>query len=111
MLPQLGTQPGATRRKRPPTRAIHRCSYPPQISVLVKHPAAAAVVFFGHLAALIHQFFDHLDEGLHTFWQVARFRRPVVHLRVDVGGVFGIPGGVHVVVPDALQVGGLGARA
>ena len=35
--------------------------------------------------------------------------RPVVHLRVDVDGVVGAPRGAQVLVPNALEVGGLGA--
>src|SRR5687767_4922504 len=43
-----------------------------------------------------------------TFRQVGRFRRPVVHLRVDIDGVLTLPGRRHQMVPYSLQVGGLG---
>ena len=39
--------------------------------------------------------------------QVGFFGRPVVHLRIDVDGVLTVPGRVHTVVPDALQIGRL----
>ena len=54
---------------------------------------------------------DHGDQGLDGFGQGARFRRPVVHLGVDVDGVFAAPGRVGALVPNALEVGGLIAGA
>lgn len=42
--------------------------------------------------------------------QVGDFGRPVIHLGVDVAGVFAVPGGFEAVVPDALEIGGLAAR-
>ena len=44
------------------------------------------------------------------FRQVGQLRRPVVHLRVDVGRVVAAPGGLEAGIPDALQVGGLATR-
>ena len=41
--------------------------------------------------------------------KVGGLHRPVVHLRVDVDGVVGAPRGAQVLVPNALEVGGLGA--
>ena len=43
--------------------------------------------------------------------EVRRLRRPVVHLAVDVHRPVGAPRRADVLVPDALQVGGLGAGA
>src|SRR5437588_542356 len=44
-----------------------------------------------------------------AFGQVANFCRPIVHLGVNVDGVFAVPGRLELVVPEALEVGGLAA--
>ena len=43
------------------------------------------------------------------FGEVGQLGRPVVHLRIDVGGVIAAPGCLHPGIPDSLQVGGLAA--
>jgi len=42
--------------------------------------------------------------------QVAHFGGPVVHLGVDVDCVLAIPGRFEVLIPKALQIGGLRSR-
>ena len=37
--------------------------------------------------------------------QVGRFRRPIIHLDIDVGVIIGVPGRAVVVVPQPLQIG------
>ena len=74
------------------------------------HPAARAVVFPRDGRALVGQLPDHPEQRLGTLGEVGHLGRPVVHLRVDVGRVLRIPHGIHVLVPDPLQVGRLRAR-
>ena len=76
----------------------------------MEDPAAGAVVLPGHLAALVRELADHAEERLGALGEVADLGRPVVHLGVDVGRVFRIPHGIHVLVPDPLEVGRLRSR-
>ena len=46
-----------------------------------------------------------------TLGKVRRFRRPVVHLGVDIDRVLAFPRRRHQGIPDALQVCGLRSRA
>ena len=48
---------------------------------------------------------DEFEQGLVQFRQVRHFRGPVVHLKIDVRGVFRVPRWEHLVVPDTLQIG------
>lgn len=111
VLPQVGGQPGSADGEGAPAWAVHGGGDSPEVGVLVEDPAVGSVVFFGDLRALVGELLDHGEEGLGELAEVGRVGGPVVHLGVDVSGVFGIPGGVLVVVPDALEVGGLGSRA
>ncbi len=52
-----------------------------------------------------------LDKRLGALGEGAGFGQPVVHLGVDVDGVVAAPGGAHMWVPDALEVGRGAARA
>ena len=108
---EVGHEPGAADRPRPPRGAVHRRGRAPQVGVLVHHPATRAPVFasgllsgHGHLAHQLLERPDHLR-------QVAGLGRPIVHRQVDVDGVLGVPPRIWIVVPDPLQVGGLRARA
>ncbi len=38
------------------------------------------------------------------------FRRPVIHLRIDIDGILTVPWRIQLVIPDTLQGGGLAAR-
>ncbi len=109
VLPQVGGEPGPAGGEGPPGRAVHGRGDPPEIGVLVVHPSPGAVVLSGHVRALVRQLPHQAGQGLGELAQVAHLRRPVVHLGVDVGGVLRVPRGVHVLVPDALEIGGLGA--
>ena len=75
-------------------------------------PATCAIHLLCRFGTCHTDVFHHLDEGVVTLRQVGNLSRPVVHLDIDVGGVLGVPGRIltGVGVPQALQVGRLGAR-
>ena len=110
VLPEVSGQPGAARGEPAPVRPVHRRGHTPDVGVLVVHPAARAVMFTGDGRALVGQFPDHPEQRLGALGQVRHLGRPVVHLGVDVRRVLRIPHGIHVLVPDPLQVGGLRPR-
>ena len=71
----------------------------------MRDKTTAVVEFPRGVATSGHQRFGELDQRIVQFGQVARLRRPVVHLQVDVGVVVGVPRCIDVLVPNALQVG------
>ena len=116
MLPEVGAEPGAAHAPVGPggralSEVADRGGLPPQIHIVVRYPAAAAVVDGGGSCAGLAEAFDQVEQRPVALGEVAGLGVPVVHLGVDVGGPVGAPGRADLVVPDALQVGGLGAGA
>ena len=104
-------EPGAASGKRAPTRSIHRRRHSPKVGILVMNPAARTIMFSRHLAALIGQLSDHRKEWLGAFAEVSDLGGPIVHLGVDVCCVLGIPGRIHIFVPDSLKIRRLRSRS
>ena len=73
--------------------------------------AAASVHFRRSHAATLADALDQVDERQMKLGQVHDLGGPVVHLRIDVDGVFAAPGRPGVRTPDALKVQGQGAGA
>ncbi|MNP54078.1 hypothetical protein D3C76_1486070 [compost metagenome] len=73
-------------------------------------PASGAVIHLGRLPAVNGQAADVADERFMQLSQVAHFRRPVIHFRINVQRIIGAPGSPGLLVPDSLQVGRLGSR-
>ncbi len=92
VIPKLGHQPGAARRPDAPIGAVDRAGGAPDISIVVHHPAAGAVVGSRHFSAGDGQFLGHLQDRLHHVGEVGRIGQPVVHLQVYIGGIFAAPG-------------------
>ena len=110
MLPNMGGQPGTTRGEHAPGSTVYRTGNAPEVGIVMGHPTTAAIHLTGRLSARHTQVLNHREQGLLGFSQITYQGRPVVHLGIDVDGVFGIPGGIALVVPYALQVGWLSAR-
>ena len=72
---------------------------------MVEGPAAGAVGLAGRDGARDGQTADEVGEGRDGLRKIGDFRRPVVHLQVDVGVEVGVPGRLEVLVPDALKIG------
>ena len=72
---------------------------------MVQYPAFNAIHVAGRLLALLVNLADELEQRLVHLRQVRHLRGPVVHLQVDVRGVFRVPRRKHLVVPQTLQVG------
>ncbi len=110
VVPDQGGQPGATGLPHPPLRSVDDRGAPPRVGVVVRHPAAGAVLRLGHPGAGHGQVVDHVEDRAEALGQVRRVGGPVVHRQVGVDGELRVPGRSHLVVPDALQVRRLGAR-
>ena len=114
VLVEVLRQPRPGHRPRGPHRVAvapvaDHAGVPPDVGVVVRRPAARAVHRRRGPRAGDRQITDEREERLVQLGEVGRFRRPVVHLGVDVDRVVRAPRRPHVVVPDALQVGGLRA--
>ena len=71
----------------------------------MQHPAVGTIHITRRLLTLLVTLANQFEQGLIQLRQIRDFRRPVIHLQVDVRGVFRIPRRKHLVVPEALQIG------
>ena len=110
MFPQILAEPCAAQRPQAGIRPVNRRGRAPQVGVVVSHPAAGVVIHLGRAGAGLRQVHDHRGQRRDAFGKVRNLRGPVIHLRVDVDGVFAAPRRVHGIVPDALEIRGLAAR-
>jgi len=111
VLPQVHAQPCTAQGPHPVLGPVDRGRGPPQVCVVVGDPPPGPVLDLGRAGPGLGELGDHPDQGLRALGQVGRLRGPVVHLCVDVDRVLAAPGRAHLVVPEALEVGRLGARA
>ncbi len=81
----------------------------PYVGVVMRYPSACAVVGACGFGTLHRQLVHEAEQRLMAFCKVGWFGRPVVHLCVDIDGVFAVPRGKPFAAPQALQVGRLGA--
>ena len=63
------------------------------------------------LPAWLAQRLDVVEQRAMRLREIGHFRRPVVHLQVDVEVIVAVPRGAHTVVPQPLQIRGQSARA
>ena len=114
VLVEVLRQPRPGHRPRGPHRVAvapvaDHARVPPEVGVVVRRPAARAVHRRRGARAVHRQLTDERQQRLVQLGEVGRFRRPVVHLRVDVDRVVRAPRRPDVFVPDALEVGRLRA--
>ncbi len=111
VLPEVRAQPGAARGPQAPQRAVDRRGGPPQVGVVMANPAARAVHAMRGHRPRNREILDHPDQRLDALGEGGDLGRPIVHLGVDVDRVLAAPGRRDLVVPYALEVGGLAAGA
>ena len=111
MIPELGAQPRPAGRPQTPFGAVDGARLPATDRYCdgapsrphrnARAPCAAPVSATSSVSR---------DERLEAFGKIGRVGQPVVHLEIDVAGVFAAPGRRRLLVPDALQVRRLRAR-
>ena len=111
MLPEVEAEPWAAGDPDAVVGGVDGGGAAPEVEVVVERPAAGAVMFLRGDAAGFAEFFEGFEERIVALGEIGALGGPVVHLGVDVAGVFGIPRRIEGIVPDALQVGGLAACA
>ena len=107
MLPQVGTEPCAAGHPHATGGSVYASGDAPDVGVVVGHPSLLAIHHLRRLGTALAHLADEPEQRLVEVRQACHLGRPVVHLQVDVGGVLAVPGRCQLVVPDALQVGGL----
>ena len=85
-------------------RIIDGCCSPPEIGIMMEHPAITIIVVPGRDPAGFHTFIDQVKQGIMAIGKIHHFRRPVIHLRVDIHRVFTAPRRFKLLVPYSLQV-------
>ena len=100
----MGSEPGSAIRKHAPLRTIHRTCYAPDIGVMMCHPATAAIHIPSRLCSRFAQILNQRIQRFRGVTEIRYLGRPVVHLRIDVDGVFAIPRRIFAIVPNTLQV-------
>ena len=110
VLPDMRGEPCSTGGEHSPCRAIYGTCDTPEVGIVVCHPSTAIIHLLCGDGSRGTQVVDHVEERHLRLSEVAPECRPVVHLCIDVNGVFRVPWRIHLVVPHALQVGGLSAR-
>ena len=110
VLPQVCGKPGATCGEHSPCGTIHRSCNTPQVGVVMCHPTRTVVHATGCFSTRYAQVANHREQRLLCLCQVTHIGGPVVHLGINVDGVFRVPWGIHLIVPYALQIGRLTAR-
>ena len=109
VLPDHHAQPGTAGLPHPPEGAVDDRRPPPRIGVVMRDPARGAVLRLCRARAGDREVVDHLEHRLRALREVRRAGRPVVHGEVHVDRVLRVPGRVHQVVPQALEIRGLGS--
>ena len=107
VLPQMLGQPCASARPHTGRRIIHHATDTPKIGVMMSQPTLAAVHFTCRFRSRHRQVFQHGEQRLVHLTQVSHLGQPIVHLGIDIDGVFAVPRGIRTAVPDALQIGRL----
>ena len=110
MLPDVGGQPCSSCGEHAPGCTVNRTCDTPEVCVMMGHPSFTAIHLLSRDGTCLTEVSDHREEGLLCLCEVTHQGRPVVHLGIDVDGVFRIPGCIDLVVPDTLQIGWLSAR-
>ena len=88
VLPEVGGEPGSTRGEHTPCGAIYRTGYAPEVCVMMGYPAATVIHGTGSLGACMAKVLDHGEQRLLRLGEITYECRPVVHLGIDVDGVF-----------------------
>ena len=111
VLPQMLREPRRTGGPQTRSRAIARRRESPDVADVMRDEAVGSVMHARGLSPRLAQRLEIVEEGLMELGEVRHFRRPVIHLQVDVEVVVAVPRREHAVVPQPLQVRGEPARA
>jgi hypothetical protein len=109
VVPEMEREPGGAHGPDASAEAVDGAGIAPDVGVVVGDGAAGFVVSLRGEVAGGLSVVEEIEERGVEVGEVGPVGEPVVHLGVDVDGVFGAPGRVDGLVPDALKVGGEGS--
>ena len=81
-------EPRSSRWEHSPQSAVYRTCYAPKVGVMMRNPAATAVHLTCRLGSRVAQITNHVEERHLRLGDISHESRPVVHLGVNVDGVF-----------------------
>ena len=102
MLPEVGRQPCTTRGEHAPVSSVDGSGNAPQVCIVVGYPTFAAIHLLSSDGTRLTQVANHGEERLLRLCEVTHQSRPIVHLGIDVDGVFRVPRRLHLIVPHTL---------
>ena len=85
---------------------ILRRTVSPDVRVVMSHPASCTVHFRCNLATVRNHSLYQFKKRKMQLRKSGVFRRPVIHLRVDVDRIFAVPHGRETIVPNTLKICG-----
>ena len=104
MLPQVCGKPSTTCREHAPCSTVNRTGNTPQVCIMMSHPTWAFIHHTGCFGSCHTQIANHREQRFLCFRQITNQCRPVVHLGINVDGIFRIPWSILLVIPYTLQV-------
>ena len=105
MIHQMTAEPSAADRPEEPLRPSGgRGAVAPEIRIVMEAPAGKMIQFPCRILSLLGEIPDELEKRSSAFGKIGVFRRPVVHLGIDVGRVVAAPGREEKRIPDALKI-------
>ena len=106
----MGGEPGSAVGEHAPLRTIHRTCYAPDICIMMCHPTTTTIHFPSRQCSRYAQILNQRIQRFRGVTEIRYLGRPVVHLRIDVDGIFTVPRRIFAVVPNTLQVCSLSTR-
>ena len=107
MLPDVGAKPRQTHWPQGSGKPlVLGCCIAPDIGVVMTHRSPASVHTAGGNSAVLPHALDMVVKGRAALGQILHKCAPVVHLGIDVNGIFSAPRRPHILVPDALEIKG-----
>ena len=106
MLPKMSTKPGTTGIGSPPGGMFTGSGIVPDIRHHVKHPtlSMSTVKSTGSLFSRGDKTFYKRSQRLVKFRKAGLFKRPVIHLDINIGMIIAIPRRFYSICPQSLQI-------
>ena len=103
MFPKVLTHPCCTCWPQSRWCLVDGSRYSPNIGVVMKHPTICSIHDTCRFVPRLADVLDKREEGSGEFREIGHFRWPIVHFQIDIGSIFRIPIGKHLIVPYSLQ--------
>ena len=91
MLPEVSRKPCSAHHPHTAWRVVDASGDSPDVGVVVQNPAILAIHDLRRVGTCRADFTNQSEQRLVEVGEIRRLRWPVVHLEVDVRGVFRVP--------------------